>query len=347
MRNAAAAALHTLPPPPPGRTGWPWTVETPPLPQTQDDGRAWPKVTVVTPSFNQARFLEETIRSVLLQGYPHLEYIVLDGGSRDESAEVIRRYERWLSYWTSEKDAGQSDAINKGFRRATGEWVGWQNSDDFYAPGALAHLARTASAQPTASVIYGSVQLCDADSKVTGSYPTSAFDPHAMLPWANMFNQSMFFHRRVFEGGHLLDESQHHFIDHDFFWRLILAGYAFQYCPDLSAVFRIHDLAKGATQHEVAARELYALYKRLHGECRLPASVRRKALVCLRNHCVDQFGKSRWPLFDQFTADLQRSVGVTGLGLNLNLRRLARVLGTGNIARVRRLKHLVIKPNEA
>jgi glycosyltransferase involved in cell wall biosynthesis len=322
-------------------------VETPALPPTQPDGAPWPRVTVVTPSFNQARFLEETIRSVLLQGYPHLEYIVLDGGSRDESVDILRRYEPFLSYWTSEKDAGQSDAINKGFRRATGDWIGWQNSDDFYAPGALAQLARTVGAHPAASVIYGSVQLCDAESKITGSYPTSAFDAHAMLPWANMFNQSMFFHRRVFEAGHFLDESQHHFIDHDFFWRLILAGYEFRYCPELSAVFRLHELAKGSTQHEIAARELYALYKRLYGEERLPAGVRRKALVCLQNHCVDQFGKSRWPLFDQFTADLRRAVGVTGLGLNLNLRRLARVLGAGNIGRIRRLKHLVIKPNEA
>src|SRR5205085_1232585 len=144
------------------------------------------------------------IRSVLLQGYPHLEYIVLDGGSRDESVEVIRRYEPWLSYWTSEKDGGQSDAINKGFRRATGEWVGWQDSDDFYAPGALAHLVKTATARPTAGVIYGSVQLCDAESKITGAYPTSAFDPQAMLPWANMFNQSMFFNRWVFEGRQFL-----------------------------------------------------------------------------------------------------------------------------------------------
>lgn len=304
-------------------------------------------MTVVTPSFNQARFLEETIRSVLLQGYPHLEYIVLDGGSRDESVEVIRRYEPWVSYWTSGKDRGQSDAINRGFRRATGEWVGWQNSDDFYAPGALGHLVETAQAHPAAGVIYGGVQLCDAKSKVTGSYPTSAFDPHAMLPWANMFNQSMFFHRRVFEAGHFLDESQHHFIDHDFFWRLILAGYEFAYCPALSATFRLHDLAKGATQHEIAARELYALYKRLHLEPRLSESVRHKALVCLRNHCIDQFGKSRWGLFDQFTADLRETVGFAGLGLNLNCRRLARVFGASNIARLRRLKHLVIKPREA
>jgi hypothetical protein len=162
-----------------------------------------------------------------------------------------------------------------------------------------------------------------------------------------MFNQSMFFHRRVFEAGHFLDESLHHFIDHDFFWRLILAGYAFEYCPELSAVFRLHELAKGATQHEVAARELYALYKRLHAEARLPAVVRRKALVCLRNHCVDQFGKSRWELFDQFTADLRRTVGLPGLGLNLGCRRLVRAMGAGNIARVRRVKHLFTKPGEA
>src|SRR5579885_3553995 len=122
--------LAELPPPPAGKTGWPWTIETPALPASRADGSPWPRISIVTPSYNQGQFIEETIRSVLLQGYPDLEYIVIDGGSTDQSVEIIRKYERWLTYWVSEKDRGQAHAINKGFSSVTGELFNWINSDD-------------------------------------------------------------------------------------------------------------------------------------------------------------------------------------------------------------------------
>ena len=115
--------LNDLPPPPPGKVGWPWTEATPSLLAPARDGASLPRITIVTPSFNQARFIEETIRSVLLQDYPNLEYIITDGGSTDGSVEIIRTYARWLTDWVAEPDHGQSDAINKGFARATGDIV--------------------------------------------------------------------------------------------------------------------------------------------------------------------------------------------------------------------------------
>src|SRR5438309_6203079 len=130
-----------LPPPPPNHTGWPWTEGAAPLGELMGDGSPWPRITIVTPSYNQGRFLEETIRSVLLQGYPNLEYMVIDAASTDESVEIIRKYERWLAYWVSEKDRGQTHAINKGLAKATGEIFSYLNSDDLLAPGALAAVA--------------------------------------------------------------------------------------------------------------------------------------------------------------------------------------------------------------
>ena len=114
------------------------------------DGSEWPRISVVTPSFNQADFIEETIRSVLLQGYPNLEFMVIDGGSTDGSVDIIRKYEKWMAFWVSEKDRGQSHAINKGFERATGSVFGWLNSDDLYLPGALRHVIGLRAQQPDA-----------------------------------------------------------------------------------------------------------------------------------------------------------------------------------------------------
>jgi glycosyltransferase involved in cell wall biosynthesis len=125
-------SLNELPPPPNGKTGWPWTAESAQLPDLAPNGLAWPKLSIVTPSYNQGAFLEATLRSILLQGYPNLDYIVIDGGSTDESVDIIRKYEPWLSYWASEPDEGQYHAINKGFAVSTGQIMSWLNSDDMY-----------------------------------------------------------------------------------------------------------------------------------------------------------------------------------------------------------------------
>jgi glycosyltransferase involved in cell wall biosynthesis len=157
----------TLPSPPHNKPGWPWTTPSAPLPPRLPDGRPWPRLTVVTPSYNQGPFLEATIRSVLQQGYPNLEYIVIDGGSSDESVEIIRRYEPWLAYWVSEKDEGQSDAINKGFAQATGEIMGWLNSDDIYEPDALGVVGNYFAAHPECALLYGNGWYIDEDGRKT------------------------------------------------------------------------------------------------------------------------------------------------------------------------------------
>src|SRR5258707_6129118 len=121
--------------------------------------RLFPRISVVTPSFNQGAYLERTICSVLDQKYPNLEYLVIDGGSTDESVEIIKRYERHLTYWVSEPDTGQSNAINKGFARTTGTILAWLNSDDRYLPETLGAVAAAAAAHPDADVFVGTGEL--------------------------------------------------------------------------------------------------------------------------------------------------------------------------------------------
>lgn len=149
-------SLRELPAPAKDKTGWPWTEEGERLPDKMPDGCPWPKVSIVTPSYNQGQFIEETIRSVLLQGYPNLEYIIIDGGSTDSSVEIIEKYSPWLTYWVSEPDRGQSPAINKGLAHCTGEVFNWINSDDLLCPGALRAVA-TAWAKKAGSIIAGPV----------------------------------------------------------------------------------------------------------------------------------------------------------------------------------------------
>ena len=133
-------SLASLPQPPAGRTGWPWTEQSLRLPERTPTGGAWPRLTIVTPSFNQGRFIEATIRSILLQGYPDLEYFVLDGGSSDGTREIIAKYAPWIDFAISEPDRGQSSAINRGLSMGSGSHATWINSDDMLCQNALFNL---------------------------------------------------------------------------------------------------------------------------------------------------------------------------------------------------------------
>lgn len=149
------ALLSHLPPPPPGKTGWPWTVESEPLPPTMPDGRPWPKISIVTPSYNQATYVGQTLISVLNQGYPNLEYVVIDGGSTDGSREIIASYADKLHYWVSEPDGGHGNALNKGFAQTSGEIMAWINSDDLYTPWAFSVVADIFASLPDIEWVVG------------------------------------------------------------------------------------------------------------------------------------------------------------------------------------------------
>ncbi len=168
-----ARSLVDLPPPPRGKTGWPWTAETPRLPPARPDGRRWPRIGIATPSYNQGEFIEETIRSVLLQGYPDLVYVVIDGGSTDNTTDILRKYDRHIDFWISERDKGQADAINKGLAKADGEILAWLNSDDVYEMGVLGEVAELFLQRPDTDVISGRCRLWYGDERDVLFEPSS------------------------------------------------------------------------------------------------------------------------------------------------------------------------------
>jgi glycosyltransferase involved in cell wall biosynthesis len=180
-----------------------------------------PKITVVTPSFNQAKFLERTILSVLSQDYSNLEYIVIDGGSKDGSVDIIRKYENRLAYWVSEPDGGQTEAINKGLRRATGEWLAWQNSDDVYYSGVLFDVAKAAARHSSADLIIGNMSLIDShDHELKYFHYVTPCYNSLLAEGMILTNQAAFWRRRVHDEIGWLNETLHYGFDYEWFLRL-------------------------------------------------------------------------------------------------------------------------------
>ena len=239
--------LSELPSPPPGKTGWPWTEESPQLPDTMPDGRPWPRVRIVTPSYNQAQFIEETIRSVLLQGYPNLEYIIIDGGSTDGSVDIIRKYEKWLAYWVSEPDRGQADAINKGWRVAQGEIVGWLNSDDMYAPGAILTAVAFFQNNPDVDMVFSDCYIMDSRSQIIDVMRAREFDLAKQLQTNLIPQPTVFFRRQILQTTGLLDATLHYIMDYEF-WIRVGRRHKIQRIPSVLARFRVHQGTKSSSQ---------------------------------------------------------------------------------------------------
>lgn len=248
-------SLKELPKPPDGKVGWPWTQETIPLPESAPDGRPWPKFSAVTPSFNQGEYIEATIRSVLLQGYPNIEYMIMDGGSTDGSVEIIKKYEPWLAFYVSEKDRGQSHAINKGLERVTGDIFHWLNSDDRLKPRALETVALATFADLDAVVWAGECARVDPSGKVLSVIAPRGLTRDELADWSNNFiYQPVCFARldAVRKVGPL-DESLHFVMDVDLWLRLAAIG-RFARVKSLLAEAMIHEDAKT----QLRRNELYA-----------------------------------------------------------------------------------------
>ena len=204
----------------------------------------FPLVSIVTPSFNQARYLEATIQSVISQDYVRLEYIIMDGGSTDGSVDIIKKYEDKLAWWVSEKDQGQTDAINKGFSRAKGEILAWINSDDTYEPGAISSAVNVLLAHPEIGLVYGNANYINVDGNIIGHFPAAQTDlARLRRGYVHIPQQTAFFRGDLWRSVGPLDPSFYFAMDYDLWVRLALRSQV-KYNPQTWANFRLHTSGK-------------------------------------------------------------------------------------------------------
>jgi glycosyltransferase involved in cell wall biosynthesis len=198
----------------------------------------------MTPSFNQAPFLEQTIQSVLGQDYPQIEYLIVDGGSTDGSLEIIRRYRARLAWWVSEPDLGQTDAINKGFSQARGDILAWLNSDDTYQPGAIAQAVAYLQNHPEVGMVYGDANLIDVGGNIIGKFPARQTDYRRLRRgYVHIPQQAAFFRAKLWKQVGPLDPSFYFAMDYDLWVRLARIS-EIHYRPNLWANFRLHGTGK-------------------------------------------------------------------------------------------------------
>ncbi len=241
--------------------GWPWTEETNPL--IYNELKELPKISIVTPTKNQGEFIEETIRSVLLQNYPNLEYLIIDGGSTDNTLQIIKKYERWISYWVSEEDSGQTHAINKGFKLASGKIINWINSDDLIAQNGLFNVIECFEKNPDVHFVHGQNLTLDLEAR------THFFEPpninNLALEYLGSFpyvQPACFYKKSVLKTTGLLDESFHITMDKDFFVRIAL-NFNIKYIARPIAVFREHENAKTCHYSEQWDKERKKVFSKL------------------------------------------------------------------------------------
>jgi glycosyltransferase involved in cell wall biosynthesis len=224
--------------------------------------RSLPLVSIVTPSFNQAPYLEATIQSVLAQDYPRLEYIIIDGGSADGSLEIIRRYAKRLAHWSSEPDAGQTDAINKGFARAQGEILAWLNSDDLYRPGAVGEAAEFLQRHPEIGLVYGDADFVDDAGEVIGRFPSRQTSlARLRRGYVHIPQQASFFRASLWRLVGPLDPSFNFAMDYDL-WVRIASLSPLVHVPRTWASFRLHRDAKTLAAADECWPEMLRVHRR-------------------------------------------------------------------------------------
>lgn len=281
--------LNELPTPPAGKTGWPWTEESQPLPEMQPDGTPWPKISIVTPSYNQGQFIEETIRAVLLQGYPDIEYIIIDGGSQDETLTILTKYEPWLAYWVSEKDKGQADALNKGFGRATGQIFYWINSDDWPEKEVFGRVVQQFLLFQDVDVLYGDMSLTDQTSRVLRFIATTDFKDGEVFVRNRIAQPAVFFRSLLWRQFGPARESLHFIMDYELWLRWLLEGVRFKHFPGSRAFFRLHQASKTTNLRRIEQSEIISLFHELRDNGKLPLQYHPHIAQALNSMCRENY----------------------------------------------------------
>ena len=234
------------------KIGWVWQKTLTAEKKIKSAQISYPKITIVTPSYNQGKFLEETIRSVILQGYENLEYFVIDGGSTDNSLEIIHKYQDYLTYWVSEPDKGQAEAINKGFNLATGDIFAFLNSDDVYLPETLAKIGKFFAEHPQIDFICGQTEFINQESLPTQGFSELfqvEINDITMTQTCHIAQPSTFFRASAWQKIGNFNQSLHYCFDYDFWLRAYLAGCKFSQSKEIFSQFRIHDASKTNTAY--------------------------------------------------------------------------------------------------
>jgi len=224
-----------------------------------------PLVSIVTPSYNQVQFLEKTIKSVLAQNYPNLEYIIVDGDSTDGSKELIQRYEKEITTWISEPDQGQSDAINKGFNLAKGEIFAWLNSDDLYYPWAIEQAVEYLSNTPEVGMVYGDTDIIDKNGQVIGKFNAQQTDYQRLMRGGVFIPQpAAFWYSDLYRKVGALDTTYYFAMDYDL-WVRFANNTEIRYTPQLWSSFRIHGHGKTMVSDDRCWPEMRRVHKREGG----------------------------------------------------------------------------------
>jgi glycosyltransferase involved in cell wall biosynthesis len=200
-------------------------------------------ISIITPSYNQSRYIERTIQSVLAQGVADLEYFVIDGGSQDETLSILNRYSNQLK-WCSEKDYGQADAVNKGLKLARGEIIGWLNSDDIYYPDTIKKIEQYFAIHPEVDVVYGDAYHIDQYDQIIEKYPTEEWSLDRFKKTCFISQPTVFWRRRVLEQYGYLNTSLHFCLDYEYWLRLALSGVRFGYLKTILAGSRLYPETK-------------------------------------------------------------------------------------------------------
>ena len=230
---------------------WPWNSEvSSDLYNTLDI--EWPKITIVTPSYNQGQFIEETIRSIILQNYPNVEYIIMDGGSTDNTIEIIQKYKKWIDIVVSEKDKGQSDALVNGFAKSTGKILNWINSDDILCEKALFYIGKTFAENSELSFVYGKNGIMDINSELYSfvQHPKDILTQRYLceMPYGQ---QACFFTREAYMAAGGVNRDIYFSMDYELYLRMHLLGIKVKQIDDLIGNIRIHDSTKTAQYEEI------------------------------------------------------------------------------------------------